>query len=165
MDIQFTINRFDLLRFNLHHAAHRRLTWAIVGICAALIASTVPNDMPVTARLIIFVFILPIMTVVYFLATAAIALLSYAPAKNRGVFGRHDLSITSEDISEFSQVNSSKWSWASVPKVSQNGSYIYIYVQQNLAHIVPKRAFHTPEEAREFYGAARSAWLASKGAA
>jgi YcxB-like protein len=165
VEIQFTLNRIDLVRFNVHHASRRLLTWTIVVILAAMIARTVPTDFPLLVRIFFYVLILLLIAGVMFLATAAIAFVSYAKAKNRGVLGEHKLIITPEAITETTAVNSSTWSWSGVPNVSENGSYIFIYVQQNLAHIVPKRAFGSSAEAHQFYDVARSAWETARRAA
>ena len=164
MVVEFDINRLDLVRFNLHHAVHRPMIWATIIAGSAVIGSTIPKDVPLAARLIMYVLVALFMTTLSFGFVLLIATLSYARSKNRGVFGRHEVTISSSEIRETSSVSTGTWLWTAVPRVSQNRSYIYIYVQENMAHIIPKRSFASVEDAQRFYDSVRSAWLSAKAA-
>jgi hypothetical protein len=99
-----------------------------------------------SVRIVAFFLFAVGMTVVLFVATALIASVSYVPSKNRGVIGHHRLTLTAETLTEETSVSRQTWSWVGVPKVSRNSAYVFIYVQQNSAHIVPTRSFPNPAD-------------------
>jgi YcxB-like protein len=158
MEVDFTVTLGDLVRYNLYHAWHRPLYWSIIAVGAGVIAIMSPRDAPLIAHVIVFVFSAIVLTVVNFGSTAIIALLSYAPSKNRGTLGDHHLLLAPAGITESTKVSTSTWTWAGIPKVAQDRAYIFLYVQQNLAHVIPKRAFKSAAESKEFYDTAVRYW-------
>ena len=70
---------------------------------------------------------------------------------DRGQLGRHRLILDQDGLTESTAVGESRTRWAGVDRVEQNREYIYIYTSPAAAHVVPKRAFSTPEQAEAFY--------------
>lgn len=161
-EVAFTVTRADVVRFNLHHASHRLLNWVVIVIAAAVIGGSITAGVPLWAGIAIDTMLLLFFAGFLFLMTAVAAFFSSVQAKNRVVFGPHRLTLTAADITEVTPVSRSTWSWPAVQIVRQNRSYIFIYVQQNGAHIIPKRAFGSSDRARQFYDAARSALMGAR---
>ena len=61
--------------------------------------------------------------------------------QHRGVIGKHTLQITDEGLIERTDVNEAISKWAGLHKVVSGPKYLYIYVTESNAHIVPKRYF------------------------
>ena len=157
MTIEFNNTLIDLVRFNLYHASRRALNWAIIAGCALFLSRTIPSDPPSVRVVAFFIFAL-CMVVVLFGATALIGFASYAPSKNRGVSGQHRLTLTADSLTEETPVSKGTWSWAAIAKVSRNSAYVFIYVQQNMALIVPTRSFPSRKEADQFYQFVVDTW-------
>lgn len=75
---------------------------------------------------------------------------------DRGQLGRHRLILDEDGLTESTAVGESRTRWAGVDRVEQNREYIYIYTSPAAAHVVPKRAFSTPEQAEVFYRLSRA---------
>jgi hypothetical protein len=155
--IDFTNTLIDLVRFNLYHASRRVLNWVIIVGGALFLSRTMRFDQP-GVRAVAFVMFFICMVLVLFGVTALISCVSYAPSKNRGVLGKHRLTLTTDTLTETSPVSQGTWSWAGIPKVSRNAAYVFIYVQQNMAHIVPTRSFPSRAEADRFYQFVVDTW-------
>ena len=102
------------------------------------------------------------MILVSFGATALISGVSYMPSKNRAVLGKHRLTLTAETLTDETPVSQGTWSWAAIPKVSRNSAYVFIYVQQNMAHIVPRRSFPNRTDADRFYQFVVDTWKTAR---
>jgi hypothetical protein len=61
------------------------------------------------------------------------------------------LSLSDDGFSESTVVGEQRTSWAGVDRVEQNADYIFIYTSPVAAHIVPRRAFASAEDAERFY--------------
>ncbi len=157
MIVDFTNTLFDLVRFNLYHASRRGLSWAIIVGFAFFLNRTVSTE-SANVRIVTFFLFAIGMTVVLFTVTALIASVSYVPSKNRGVLGEHRLTLTAETLTEETPVSKGTWSWAGIPKVSRTSAYVFIYIQQNAAHIVPTRSFPSRAEADVFYQFVVDTW-------
>ena len=72
-----------------------------------------------------------------------------------GVFCEHVIELRDDGFSEETTVNKTFQSWKGVTGIDEAASYITIGVRMTGGHIIPKRAFSSPEEAREFVTAAR----------
>ncbi len=66
---------------------------------------------------------------------------------NRGLVGEHTLTITPEGLRSTSPGGDSFYKWASVEKVEQTESYIFVYVASVQAIVIPKQTLQgTPPE-------------------
>jgi hypothetical protein len=164
MTVDFTNTVFDLVRFNLYHASRRVVNWVMV-IGTALFLSRSMSFEGLSVRIAAFFVFAVVLTVVLFVATGLIASVSYVPSKNRGVIGDHRLTLTDETLTEETSVSRQTWSWVGVPKVSRTSAYVFIYVQQNSAHIVPTRSFPNPAEVDRFFEFAVETWKRARAGA
>jgi hypothetical protein len=164
LQIAFKISLMDLIRFNVYHASRRGLNWLIVSGAVLLLARTIPHDLPLHVMVFIVFLLAAFMIAFMFVVTVLVAALSYAPSKNRAAIGEHVLTIEPDTLTEETLVSTARWSWAAVPKISHTRAYIFIYVQQNMAHVIPKSAFASRDEASRFYGLAVKTWKTARGA-
>ncbi|HSY49036.1 MAG TPA: YcxB family protein [Thermoanaerobaculia bacterium] len=161
MTIEYTNTLNDLVRFNLYHASRRVLNWVIIVGAALFLSRTSPSDQP-GGRVAAFLIFAICMSLVLFGATALISCVSYMPSKNRGILGKHRLTLTAETLAEETPVSEGTWSWVGIQKVSRNSAYVFIYVQQNMAHIVPARSFPNRAEADRFWQFAVDTWKTAR---
>lgn len=79
-----------------------------------------------------------------------------AEGHNKGQFGKHEIEISADAVTERTAHDQSRHSWAVIERVTENDSYIFIYTQPTAAHVIPKDAFQSPEQAAAFLSAAAS---------
>ncbi|HEV2708041.1 MAG TPA: YcxB family protein [Pyrinomonadaceae bacterium] len=79
---------------------------------------------------------------------------SVPQGQNNGVTGWHKLTLGEREIVEQTNVNEGHHLWEGVDRVEQDASYIYLFITNNQAHIIPKRAFENERHAEDFYARA-----------
>lgn len=75
--------------------------------------------------------------------------------QNRGVWGRHQVAISPDGITESGEFGQTSTTWRAVERVAQNGDYAFVYINALAAIIIPRRAFAAPAEFEEFVRTAR----------
>lgn len=71
-----------------------------------------------------------------------------------GILCEHTLTIDPEGLTEVTPVNEGRHYWKGVHRVDSTPEHILIYIQPAMAHIIPRRAFASPEQADLFFRAA-----------
>ena len=74
-----------------------------------------------------------------------------------GTLGEHTITIDNGGIHEETLVNKHCHFWCSISLIKENGNYIYIFIGINPL-IIPKRAFSTKEEEKEFFNMILLLW-------
>ena len=69
---------------------------------------------------------------------------------NKAILGHQTISLTPEHLFVKTPGSESKYAWASIDKIVQNGKYIFLYISSISAIVVPKKAFSTENELQEF---------------
>lgn len=77
-----------------------------------------------------------------------------AEGHNRAMIGHKKVELSQEGVSYKGTGSEGKASWATVERIAQDETYIYIYLSSIMAVIVPKRAFPNPEASNEYYNEA-----------
>lgn len=162
MEISFYIDKEDYWQFNKH---------------------VVMNNMKYKRRFLVSLIILPIMmmSIIFLLMklptwyswTAGILLglglhwYSYKRFKSRvlslvddkpGLLGEHTILLSDEGIIERTSVNEGVNNWGGIRGIEQNEGYIFIFLNQTMAHIIPKRAFVDSESESLFLQETQSRW-------
>jgi hypothetical protein len=75
--------------------------------------------------------------------------------QNRGLFGRHRVTISPESVVESSEHSQSSTAWRAVERIVSADERAYIYTNALAAIIVPRRAFASPSEFDAFVRTAR----------
>jgi len=78
--------------------------------------------------------------------------------RNEGIIGEHSIEISEEGVREITKVNNSLNLWNGITKIKQDNSYIYIYIKEFEAHIIPKKSFKSEEEANSYFKDALKYW-------
>lgn len=86
------------------------------------------------------------------------------PNNNPGVLGEHAIEINEKGVRETTAVNDGFQSWEGIQNIEQDKDYIYIFLGSMLAHIIPKRAFSSPEAASAFYNQSVDFWKKTRSA-
>jgi hypothetical protein len=80
----------------------------------------------------------------------------YAGGQNKGALGNHIIGLDAEGVTEISDIGESRTAWSGIEKVEENEEYIFLYNASFQAHVIPKRAFLSKDEAREFFKLAQT---------
>jgi len=166
MKVAFDRTVDDLVHFNEYHWRHspgmrRMYRWGFVG---APVSGLVTALLVSRAGLTIAAFAFVAAAVLY---SALIAWYSrwslrwgvrklLAEGHNKGQLSRHAIEISPQGLTEETAHDQSKQSWTTIERVAEDESYIFIYTQPVAAHIIPKAAFDTPDQAAAFMRAATS---------
>ena len=63
----------------------------------------------------------------------------------------HRVTLTDTEVSSATDHSQSRSLWSAIYKVDEMKDHILIYTSPGAAYIIPKRAFATPDQMREFY--------------
>ncbi len=75
--------------------------------------------------------------------------------RDKGQVGRHRIVLDEAGVFESTIVGEMRTSWAGIDRLEQDRDYIFIYTQPHASHVIPKRAFSSPQEADGFFELAR----------
>jgi len=146
LTIQYEIRKLDLFAAHFYAALRSRILMLLIAVLPIpLIWTTLTGaeakDASLVAKVITVIAVYVAFASFFFLLQAVAALLNISFRKHRGVLGRHTLQITDEGLIERTDVNEAITKWAGLHKVASGPKYLYIYVTESNAHIVPKRYF------------------------
>lgn len=165
MEIEYRNTLIDLVRFNLYHfprAWSFRLVFALLTIMFG--KDVIALDGSVAFKVVVLSVLVVGMYLFFVVSIGLFATLNYLPKQNKGIFTTHRVTLTDEGVEEETNVGLTKNIWSSIPKVVQSRKYIYVYVQQNMAHVIPKHAFQDTNQAHEFFQRAKSLHQAARAA-
>jgi len=156
MTIRYQSTFRDIMAFNFYH--HPR-TPVFIGSYVVLIAFTsntifqwmVPKNVDTALRILTFAVL---ELIALFCLTAVFVLsvvLSMVSRKNKTLFAEHTITLGEDSFTEETPYKKTEQKWAIVQKLARTKSYIFIYVAQHEAHIVPRRAFRDDAEWDAFY--------------
>ncbi len=74
----------------------------------------------------------------------------------------HTITLTDNEVTEATDHNQLRCLWSSIHKIDEIRDHILIFINPGMAYIIPKRAFATPNQMREFYQMALALQTAAK---
>ncbi len=157
MSVSFEFTPADIRAFHRHARGvmpeYRRIKW-IFGFIAAFIAiqsafssqSSQSLFVKALTALIIFGFI----WLMFIALSRLIGYLSMTIFPNRkglsGVICERTISIDPEGLTETTPVNQGRHSWRGIYLVAATSDHIFIYIQPNQAHAIPRRSFSSRDQ-------------------
>ena len=155
MTIQYQNTFRDIMAFCFYHYPRSPVAIGSYGISFVLISlivfQAVPNEEDVVTKVIVFA-VMEFIAFSFFAAVLALSVvLSMVSRKNKTVLTEHTIVLGEESFTEETPYNKTEQKWAIVQKLARTKSYIFIYVAQYMAHVVPRRAFRDDAEWNAFY--------------
>lgn len=164
MKIEFERTQEDFLEFNLFHISHsptirRQVLLNQVAMGVLIFVGSIGG---------IFLSVGYLPTSIYIVAPVVSILASFAypyiyrrsvirqaqkllkEGSNKSLLGHHEISLSSDGIFYKSLAGETKLNWQSVEKVLQNDKYIFMYIGAINALVVPKSAFASSHQQKEF---------------
>jgi len=80
------------------------------------------------------------------------------PSDKGDQLGERILNVDARGIHTKSSRAEDHYQWGGVLEVAENPAYIFVFVDTLKAHIIPKRAFSQPQDAKEFIESLLSFW-------
>lgn len=161
MNVEFNCNEEDLVEFNLFHYAHspsyKRQVLIIQILMAVLIfgcvASTFIRYLPVGSFVLggifggIMYFVIPY---IYKRSLVGQVRKLLKEGSNISLLGKYEMRLSPDEIHYKTLASETKIKWSSINKVVQNDKYIFIYIGAVQALVIPKSAFTSIEQQKEF---------------
>jgi len=160
MEIEFKRTEEDFVEFNLFHISNspsikKQILWTriILAIMPFVFIFVFYKNISITDYAIqtiialVLVFSYPS---IYRSSSKSQTRKSLKEGNNKSLLGHNTIELTPEGILGKSLAGESKINWSSVDKISQNDKYIFIYIGTVNALVIPKHAFSSNAEQKEF---------------
>ena len=161
-EIDYELTRDDLVAFQLYamkssRTARRfgrrtRITYAIVIVIMAALTSPWSSTIAAGGFLIACVTFLGLSwALTRVLTRRAIMELVSDEVPEKGHLGRHHIEFDENGIVETTAVGESRVSWAGIDRIERNSDHVLVYTTPSAAHMIPRRAFATPDDEKAAY--------------
>jgi hypothetical protein len=155
MTIRYQNSFRDVIAFCFYHYPRAPVTIGSYGILFAVLSfiifQALPKDGSVVTKIVLFA----VMEVIAFSVLAAVlalsVVLSMVSRRNRTFLTEHTIVLGEQIFTEETVYNKTEQKWTSVQKLARTRRYIFIYLAQHMAHVVPRRAFRDDAEWDAFY--------------
>ena len=143
------------MAFCFYHYPRSPVTIGFYGVGFAVISLSIFQAMPQHGDAVSRVIVFAVMELIAFSFLAGVfalsVVLSMVSRRNKTVLTEHTITLGEESFTEESPYCKTEQKWAIVQKLARTKSYIFIYVAQYMAHVVPRRAFRDAAEWDAFY--------------
>ena len=148
----------DRLAFAAYHLPRNPFLVAIVVGFPLLITfqSVLPAmranaNQPLLARIFAFVVLELLLLLLFITIVAAIILVTMISRRNKTIYCERNLTVSDEAFATESQYGKSETRWPMVQKLARTWNHIFMYLNQESAIIVPRRAFESFAQWVAFY--------------
>jgi len=153
--VRYSLTRGDILRWQFYLFCRHRV---LIGFIVIVSLGLAWNDCrtpefaayPIAAKILYAIFLVVLMLCFVGCTTMATMALTVMFKKYRGVLGEHELEIREDGLVERTDVNESVHRWAGFHKIITKRWYLYIYVTDANAYIVPRRFFGSVQAEQAF---------------
>ncbi|MEA2640861.1 MAG: hypothetical protein QOF51_2255 [Chloroflexota bacterium] len=175
IELGYELTAEDVVRFNeiqwsrspVNRGEHYRW-YAILALISvpATIAASVAFDFHAAWQWLVFYGIAVILGIAYVNTRAPRRTRdglrrALAGSANRGLLGHQFMTIAPDGLRVTSDVQESRIRWLGIDRVLATDDLIVLYTSAVSGHLIPTRAFVTPEARRTFVEAAERYWAAS----
>jgi len=152
--VNITINRQDFVQYNKFFYIKKRLKSTIKFMFIfMIIVSALLNLGHFALSNFMFTFfyfsciLIPVMIIFYFVG---FYLLRFYPSKNGSILGEKTITINDEGLTEKSNESSTQITWKGIQSIEENNQAIYIFIDNVMAFIIPKRDFESNQHENQF---------------
>jgi hypothetical protein len=159
MTLSYRLTFLDRLAFAAYHLPRNPVILLVsVGFFLLVTFQSVlpavrelPADTSVFVRVFTFAFVESMLALVLLAAMAGIILLTMLSRKNKTLHCDKTITLGEEAFIGESQYGRSETRWAMVQKLARTRTLILIYLAQESAVLIPRRAFESTEQWDAFY--------------
>ncbi len=152
MHLTFSITRADFRNYNLHHHLVKNIRKRILSLLLIFILFYVyVNFRNRNFDALIFSLVMTGMGIFYFFAFYLSAILSARRLReNSPYLGEKTIIFNETGITCSDQFGTAEMNYSAFQKFYESKNYFYLYLEFNQAIAIPKRAFESPEQLKEF---------------
>src|ERR1043165_2690233 len=166
MTIRYRNTFRDVMAFCLYHYPRAPVTIGSYGILFAVLSFIIFQALPKEGNVVTKILVFSAMEIIAFLALAVVlalsVVLSMVSRRNRTFLTEHTIVLGEEIFTEETVYNKTEQKWTSVQKLARTKHYLFIYLAQHMAHVVPRRAFRDDAEWDAFYDYCRQRTQATR---
>jgi hypothetical protein len=150
MKLNIEINRQDYADFNKFHFINNKLKKiVVVGIAALIVFQFYLNQekfdlFQTIFSSIVFIFLYSFIYYRWLKNTKNI------PNDDGAILGKKELDFTDDCINYQTENSSGTYKWALIKNLKKSPKAFYLYIDNNLAIVIPKRSFINDNEEKEF---------------
>jgi len=162
LQVQVNIRRTDIAALNLYLMPRARANLVFLAVVTAaifvFIAAQQPSFSPLNLAIaLVSSLIGGAAALVLGLVTSLIFIL--LPSNTHGgVLGLHTYTIDQEGLHEVTSANEGLQKWTGVQEVGRSKRFVYIRINGYLFHLIPRHAFASDQEFKQFGDTAYSLW-------
>jgi hypothetical protein len=155
MTVRYTNTFRDILAFCFYHYPRSPVVLGTYGLgfllISAVIFQSLPSDIPPAAKALSFL----VLETLAFGFVAAIFTLtvvaSMVSRRNKSILTEHVITLTESALCEETAYNKSETRWAGISHVARTRRYMFVYLAQYQAHVIPRRAFESDADWNSFF--------------
>ena len=144
-------NKFkDQLHFIVYHST--RQPSLLIMFAIFVIASSIMSDQMIPwvitgiKRVLSLVIVEGIFLVISLILVFGIQILGNVSKMNKGFLTTHNITISDNGFVEETAFNRTETKWEGIMKIAKSRRYIFVYLSQHGAHVIPRRAFANDSE-------------------
>jgi hypothetical protein len=112
---------------------------------------SLPKDASITEKIIVFLMMEVVAFVILVMVFGFFTIIGMISRRNKTFYTDRTISLGEDGFISETPHSRSEMKWSIVQKLARTRSYIYIYVTQHSAHVVPRGAFQEIGEWDSFY--------------
>ena len=152
MRLQVDITRQDFLDFNIHHYKKNQMTSTIVtGTIGLLVVLFLLHrdktslDFGVIG-ITIFVYVISYFLILKYLLKRS----KNIPQEHGALLGVKEFNFGDERIEYADKNSSGQYLWSAITKISESKNALYLFLDSNMAIVIPKRSFRDKGHEEDF---------------
>lgn len=155
MVVRYRNTFWDIVRYAAYTYTHTpALLWLYAAMSAMVlyVAYALTGTVEFwTVRILMTVILFVLMVGTIFVVTAIFVVLSMISGANRTILTEHTITISDGGLVEETAFNRTEQKWTGIPRLICTRDYIFAYVSQYAAHVIPSRAFANAQEFQDFF--------------
>lgn len=161
IELEIEIERKDYMRYNRYYIFGKGLKKRLVLliIIALILTFWIMSISTFSLFHFIKVYIISVIlfgSLYFIFSNIGILLSGLIPLKNGQILGKKIIKLDSEGINEKSNQHSYVQKWEGIQTIEENRKYIYVFVDNAWAYIIPKRFFSSKNDQEDFVKFMRS---------
>lgn len=167
-EVHFTLTRDDFWRLQLHAFSRtRRTRLRIVLVCVIVILVITYTIFGAIILLLLILYALLFFVALFGLLFLVMWLGASLAGKLMAKRGMHVLTISTQGVQQSNELGDSRKFWRAFKEIQEDKHNIYFRLETPdsvfMAHLIPKRAFESPQQAERFVERARAYWREQSG--
>ena len=150
MKTTFNLTKEDYWNFNKYDLFNNpKIRRYLLVLIIIMVVVNIIKDLPITLEIgfVVIEIILGYFIFIYILKKQTMSFIN----SNKELLCEHTIEISEEGIKETTEEEKEFDYWKEIKSVKENKDYIFIFIDTDMFHIIPKRAFKDMSESKKFY--------------